>query len=135
MKIKKMELEKMIEQFRSLEDQLSTVRSQISEYSDGFLYLTCLRCYGSLQWETHTNEFLVQELCNEFYGDNGIVDVYTNNSNHKISSYGDIKVMDLEEMKEISQNNISMSRAITSWITESFKTSPSISLPLWNAES
>lgn len=118
-----MELEKMIEQFRSLEDQLSTLRTQISEHSDGFLYLTCLRCYGSLQWETHTNDFLVQELCNEFYGDNGIVDVYTNNSNHKISSYGDIKVMDLEEMKKLSQKKISMSAAITNWVTESYKKS------------
>ena len=118
-----MELEKMIEQFRSLEDQLSTLRSRINDYNDGFLYLTCLRCYGSLQWETYTNEFLVQELCNEFYGDNGIVDVYTTNRNHKLSSYGDIRVMDLDEMKEISQNNISMSRAITSWITAPYQKS------------
>lgn len=113
----------MIEEVRSLEDRLSTLRHQISKHNDGFLYLTCLRCYGSLQWETHTNDFLVQELCSEFNGDNGIVDVYTTNPNHSISTYGDVRVMDLEEMKKISQKNISMSSAVTDWMTATYQKS------------
>jgi len=109
-------MEQLIQEIQSLEERLSNLRSQLSEHSDGFVYLTCLRCYGSLTYETYTNKFFVQELCDEYYGDNGIVDVYTTNSNHGISTYGAVYTMSLEDLQEISQNNISMSRAITNWI-------------------
>jgi hypothetical protein len=69
-----------------------------------------------VNYQTYTNKFLVQELCDEYYGDNGIVDVYTTNPNHDISTYGDVHVMTLKDLKKKSQNNISMSRAITNWI-------------------
>ena len=109
-------MEQLIQEIQSLEERLSNLRSQLSEHSDGFVYLTCLRCYGSVTYETYTNKFFVQELCDEYYGDNGIVDVYTTNANHGISTYGDVHVMSLEDLKKKSQNNISMSRAITNWI-------------------
>lgn len=110
-------MEQLIQEIQALEAKLSTLRSQLRMHSDGFLYLTCTRCYGSLHWQTHTNEYTVQELCDEYYGDNGIVDVYTTNADHGISSYGDVSVMTLEEIQNISQDNISMSRAITGWLT------------------
>ena len=109
-------VEQLIQEIKALEAQLSNLRSQLHSMSDGYIYLTCLRCYGSLSWETHNNAYSVQELCNEYYGDNGIVDVYTTNPHHTIQSYGDVNVMTLDEMKNISQDNISMSRAITNWI-------------------
>ena len=37
---------------------------------------------------TFKNEYATQELCDEYYGDNGIVHVYTNNPNHTISNRG-----------------------------------------------
>jgi hypothetical protein len=111
-----LQMEQLIQEIQSLEERLSNLRSQLRQHSDGFVYLTCLRCYGSLFYETYTNTFHVQELCDEYYGDNGFVDVYTTNPNHGISTYGDVHVMSLEDLQKISQNNISMSRAITNWI-------------------
>lgn len=107
------ELIKKYEDARQLADQLY---SEIINTPDGFLYVTCLRCYGSLQWETHLNNFVVQNLCDEYYGDNGIVDVYTNNPDHHITSYGDVRVMTEQEIIDMSKENISMSRAITNWM-------------------
>jgi hypothetical protein len=69
-----------------------------------------------LTYETYTNKFFVQELCNEYYGDNGIVDVYTTNPDHGISTYGAVYTMSLEDIQEMSKDDISMSRAITNWI-------------------
>ena len=110
-------LEELIKQLQDLESKAAELRFSIRNYNDGFIYLTCLRCYGSISWETYTNEFCAQELCNEYYGDNGIVDVYTNNSNNSIQSYGSVTVMSLDEMQNLSKKNISMSSAITNWIT------------------
>lgn len=110
----------LIEQYQQAQQQVNELYSQICNYSDGYVYISCLRCYGSLTWDNHVNEFVVQELCNEYYGDNGIVDVYTNNPNHNIRTYGDVNVMSLEEIQNITQNNISMGEAVTNWITRSF---------------
>lgn len=110
-------MEQLIQEIQSLEERLSNLRSQLRQHNDGFVYLTCLRCYGSLTYQTYTNKFFVQELCDEYYGDNGIVDVYTTNPDSGISTYGSVYTMSLEAIQKMSQNDISMSRAITNWIT------------------
>ena len=110
-------LNSLIEQYQEAQQRVNELYSQICNYSDGYIYLSCLRCYGSLTWEDHVNEITVQQLCNGYYGDNGIVDVYTNNPNHSIITYGDVKVMPLEEIQGMSRNNISMGEAVTNWIT------------------
>lgn len=110
-------MEELIKKYEQAKDYANELYQQIVNTSDGFLYVTCLRCYGSLRWESHKNNFVVQNLCDEYYGDNGIVDVYTNNPNHHISSYGDVKVMTYDEIINMSKENISMTRAITSWMT------------------
>jgi hypothetical protein len=106
----------LIQEYKDAQDQVYILRNKIKNTSDGFIYLTCIRCYGSIQWITFNNEFLTQELCDEYNGDNGIVDIYTNNPNNTINSYGDVEVKSLEELQNLSQDNISMSRAITNWI-------------------
>jgi hypothetical protein len=112
-------MEKLIQKYQHAKEYADTLYREILNTSDGFLYVTQLRCYGSIHWETHKNEFVVQELCDEYYGDNGIVDVYTNNPNNNISSYGEVKVMTEDEIINMSKKNISMSSAITGWITRS----------------
>ena len=112
-------LTSLVEQYEQAQKRVSELYSQICNHSDGYVYLSCLRCYGSLTWDNHVNQFTVQRLCDEYYGDNGIVDVYTNNPNHSISTYGDVRVMSLEEIENITQENISMGRAVTNWITRS----------------
>ena len=110
-------MKELIKKYHNAQKRANKLYSEIIETSDGFLYVTCLRCYGSVQWETHKNEFIVQDLCNEYYGDNGIVDVYTNNPEHNISSYGDVEVMTYDEIINMSKENISMSNAICNWLT------------------
>ena len=112
-------MKELIEKYETARDYANTLFREILNTPDGFLYVTKLRCYGSIRWETHNNEFSVQDLCNEYYGDNGIVDVYTNSPDHKISSYGDVEVMTYDEIINMSKENISMSNAICNWMTRS----------------
>jgi hypothetical protein len=108
-------IETLLEDYRLALERVNTLKDQLQQYSDGNIYVTCLRCYGSLTYEAHTNEFTVQELCDEYYGDNGIVDVYTDKSSHGINTYGTVHVMTLEEIQSMSKKNISMSRAVINW--------------------
>jgi hypothetical protein len=110
-------LDQLIQEYQDAQRKANEAFSKLNDYQDGLIYLTCLRCYGSLSWEQHTNEFVVQQLCDEYYGDNGIVDVLTNNPSHSISSYCDVETMSLEQIKELPQDNISMSRAVCNWIS------------------
>jgi hypothetical protein len=110
-------MEELIKKYQEAQTRANEIYNELLECSDGFIYLTCLRCYGSISWNSHKNSFLVQELCDEYYGDNGIVHVYTNNPNHKISSYGSVKVMTEQEILNMSKENISMSSAISMWIS------------------
>lgn len=112
-------MEELIKKYERARNKANKLYQEILNTSDGFLYITCLRCYGSLRWQHHNNEFSVQDLCNEFYGDNGIVDVYTNNPNYKIESYGYVKLMTEEEIVNMSKENISMSNAICNWMARS----------------
>jgi hypothetical protein len=112
-------MKELIEKYQEARNYANELYEEILETSDGFLYVTCLRCYGSLSWQTHNNEFSVQDLCNDYYGDNGIVDVYTNNPNHEIDSYGSVLVKTYDEIVDMSKENISMSNAICNWMTRS----------------
>jgi hypothetical protein len=110
-------MEKLIQKYQHAKEYADKLYQEILNTSDGFLYVTQLRCYGSISWNSHKNSFMVQELCDEYYGDNGIVHVYTNNPNTEISSYGGVKVMTEQEILNMSKENISMSSAISSWIS------------------
>jgi len=66
-------------------DELISLRNEIENkiqsYEDGYLYICSVRQFGSV-WEERPNSlYAVRELCNTYTGDNGIVDVYTNNPN------------------------------------------------------
>jgi hypothetical protein len=112
-------MKELIEKYEMARSNANKLYQEILDTSDGFIYMTCLRCYGSIRWKHHNNEFSVQDLCNEYYGDNGIVDVYTNNPNHKIDSYGSVLVKTYEEIVDMSKENVSMSSAICNWMTKS----------------
>jgi len=109
-------MEELIKKYEEARKYANELYEEILNTSDGFLYVTCIRCYGSIRWETHKNEFSVKDLCDEYYGDNGIVDVYTSNPNHEIHSYGSVRVMTEEEIIKMGKEDISMSSAITNWM-------------------
>ena len=112
-------MEKLIKEIEAVKSQLSALYSQLYACNDGYLYLTCLRSYGSLNWKTHTNEYTVQELCDQYDGEHGLVDVYTTNPNTTVTTDGDVEIVTLDEIRNLSQDNISMSAAISNWITKS----------------
>ena len=112
-------MEQLIKEIEAVRSQLFALQSQLYAYDDGYLYLTCLRSYGSLTWKTHTNEYTVQELCDQYDGQHGLVDVYTTNPNTTVTTEGYLKKMTLDEIKNVSQDDISMSEAISNWIAKS----------------
>jgi hypothetical protein len=86
-------------------DELVKLRDQINgliyNHSDGYLYICSVRQFGSV-WETRPSSLqYLKEFCDEYRGDNGIVDVYTNNPNLKFPemefyNYGDVKYIKSE---------------------------------------
>ena len=109
-------MKELLKKYYKAKEKADKLYSEIINTSDGFLYVTKLRCYGSIHWRTHKNEFCVQDLCDEYTGENGIVEVYTNNPNHTISSYGDVEYMTEQEILNMSKEDISMSNAICNWV-------------------
>ena len=97
-------------------DELMNVRdivnSLINEYKDGFVYECHVRSYGRMWTESHSNPFTLQELLYSYSGDDGIVDVYTNNPNLTVSNYGNTFYFPTMEDAEVwrrytyIQNNI-----------------------------
>jgi hypothetical protein len=59
------------------------IQSRIYNYSDGYLYICSVRSYGRVWEEKPKNLYELQELCDSYNGDNGIIDLYTNNPNLK----------------------------------------------------
>jgi|10_taG_2_1085330.scaffolds.fasta_scaffold10211_10 hypothetical protein len=66
---------------------------------DGFIYIASLREYGSVSTHQYYNTFVLQAMCDEYYGDNGIVDIITNNPDHGICNEGgDVEVMSAKQI-------------------------------------
>jgi hypothetical protein len=85
-----------IEELIQLKDD---VTSRINSYEDGYLYICNVRSYGR-NWRERWiyNTHTLQELCHRYFGDDGIVDVYSTNPdlNH-LENYGDVMYIVSEE--------------------------------------
>jgi hypothetical protein len=79
--VEELSLEKMVEIRDHLENKIRT-------YDDGFKYLCKVRSYGRNWTENYTNHKALQDRCWEMNGDDGIIDVYTNNPKLRIENYG-----------------------------------------------
>ena len=86
-------------------DELISLRNEIEglihSYDDGYLYICSVRQFGSVWEERPKSLHSLKELCGEYNGDNGIVDVYTNNPNLKFPemefyNYGDVMYIKTE---------------------------------------
>ena len=73
------------------------VNFKIYSFEDGYFYICDVRSYGRNWKENHINPHTVQELCYQYFGDEGIVDVYTNNPDLNIQNYGDVKFFPTHE--------------------------------------
>ena len=86
-------------------DELISLRNKIeykiNSYEDGYLYICSVRQFGSVWEERPSSIYALRELCDSYYGDNGIVDVYTNNPNlefpeMEFENYGDVEYIKSE---------------------------------------
>ena len=87
-------------------DELISLRNKIeykiNSYEDGYLYICSVRQFGSVWEERPSSLYSLRELCDSYYGDNGIVDVYTNNPNLEFpemgfENYGDVMFIKSED--------------------------------------
>jgi hypothetical protein len=82
-----------IDELVELKDKLNAL---ISDYSDGHIYICKVRSYGRNWVERFiTNVKTLQDLCYDYSGDNGIVDIYTKNTDlgEDFSNYGDTMII------------------------------------------
>lgn len=85
-----------IEQLVELKNQ---IENRIFDYKDGYFYICNVRSYGR-NWNENfiNNKHTLQELCYRYNGDDGIVDVYSNNPNlGDIQNYGALKFIPTQE--------------------------------------
>jgi hypothetical protein len=91
-----MELEKLtLDELVALNTKIEI---EIDNREDGFFYILHIRSFGSVSEQKCKNEVSAQINCYYYNGDNGIIDLYTNNKECKIKNYGGSKYfIDSEE--------------------------------------
>ena len=75
------------------------IGGMVSDYKDGYFYICEVRSYGR-NWKDNFihNTHTLQELCYQYYGDDGIVDVFSNNPDlSKIDNYGNVMFVPSKE--------------------------------------
>jgi len=140
-------IQKLRKEYETLLDKAEKKKWELCQESDGYVYVTNTRCYGSCYYEEHKNFVTVQHLCQEYYGDNGIVDVWTNNPFYEekslnafyaerkandydmyddegncnypdvITTYGTITYLTEEQLKELDTKDVSMGQAVSNWMS------------------
>jgi hypothetical protein len=84
--------------FEELVELKNKIDGMIRSYKDGYLYICKVRSYGRNWNENINNVFELEELCQRYSGDDGIVDVYSTNPNLKdIYNYGDLRYIESQE--------------------------------------
>jgi protein associated with RNAse G/E len=129
-----------VEELRELENKIA---HYIRTCNDGFIYICEVRSYGNRWNSVLTNEFAVNDVCLEYDGDDGIVDVYTTNPDAKIENYGEVNYIKSEEdyRKWKKSNDLidlikSVEDSITKWKDRDnipFHSRPTFS-PIWTEQ-
>ena len=83
-----------VEELRELQNKIG---NYIHNLNDGFVYICQVRSYGNNWKNVLTNERAVNDLCEQYDGYDGIVDVYTTNPDAKISNYGEVNYIKSQE--------------------------------------
>lgn len=93
-----------VEELRELENKITYY---IHTRDDGFKYICEIRSYGRRWKQELTNEVAVNDLCREYDGQDGIVDVYTTNPDAKIENYGKVNyIKSVEDYNKWKQSNV-----------------------------
>ena len=104
-----------IEELQEVQDQAANL---IYAYNDGFIYECRVRSYGRSWTEQHSNPYTVQGLLNQYSGDDGIVDIYTNNPDLSVHNYGDTFYFPTMKDAENWRKHRYLTNAIPDWKAE-----------------
>jgi hypothetical protein len=95
-----------VEELRELQNEIG---NYLHDMNDGFIYICECRSYGRRWKQELTNEVAVNDLCREYDGYDGIVDVYTTNPDAKIENYGEVNyIKSVEDYEKWKQSNVLM---------------------------
>lgn len=84
-----------LEEIASIRDKCA---SYLNNHIDGYVYICKVRSYGRNWKEFIGNEFTLQELCHQYYGEDGIVDVYSTHPDlSHIDNYGEVMYIKSQE--------------------------------------
>jgi hypothetical protein len=84
--------------FEELVELRNKVENMVRSYKDGYLYICKVRSYGRNWTENVNNTFELEQLCYQYDGQDGIVDVYSTNPNLKdVHNYGNLMYIESKE--------------------------------------
>ena len=83
-------------------DEIVSLRNKINNnlynYEDGYLYICKVHSFGRHWDEYVSNAFTLEELCNRYNGDDGVLHVYSTNPNlGHIMNYGDLMYIESQD--------------------------------------
>jgi len=76
-------LETLLLERKRLLAALSVVEDVISKIDDGFVYHLIVHCYGASNYTKHTNNVQLMDIAQEYYGDNGLTSIFSDNPDIK----------------------------------------------------
>lgn len=113
----KLELEKL--SLDELSELKNDIQRMINDYSDGFIYECIVSSYGSNHTRNIGNVNSLQELCDQYDGEDGIVTIYTNNEKLNIHNYGQTyyfkNIINAKKWREYNYLKINLNRWIEEW--------------------
>ena len=77
-----MTIEELLDKKAELTNSLYDINKKISQYEDGYIYIVVTRCFGSVYFDSFKNKYAVEDYIEDYNGDNGITDVYTDYDAH-----------------------------------------------------
>jgi hypothetical protein len=72
-------MKELIKQLAESRNKTNELLEEIENYNDGYIYKLGTQIYGSFCGVEYTNSFSAKEHMDEYYGDNGIISLETNN--------------------------------------------------------
>lgn len=100
-------MEELIKQLVESRNKTNELIEEIEKYNDGYIYKVGTHYHGSFNGVEYTNSFSAKEHMDEYYGDNGIVSLETNNKkfakeveNHEGLNGHPVVIIELNQNKD-----------------------------------
>lgn len=100
----KQDIKDLLKEEKAILKQLKDVNKRISKYRDGHIYVVVTYVYGHISVNRFNNKIKALELCHEYYGDNGIADLYTSNRRIKWNHNPEGSVIYIKSFKDLEED-------------------------------